>query len=123
MLPTPTADAVKDRSKRYAHGGMHLSMAAKMLPTPRAAEWKGTGPLGSKSHSHRASRGYLDATMQEMTGQTGRLNPRFVEWMMGVPPGHTDFDASAMPSSRRSPKSSAARSASTGGGECTTTPA
>lgn len=58
-------------------------------PTIRASEWKGTGPLGSKSHNHRASLGYLDAVAQERTGQTGRLNPSWCEWLMGVPHGWT----------------------------------
>lgn len=103
MLPTPTADSAVNRQSRYAQGGMPLTMAARLLPTPRASEWRGTGPLGSKSHLHRLSRGYLDATMQERSGATGRLNPRFVEWMMGFPPGWTEVDspASATPSSRK----------------------
>lgn len=70
--------------------GLNLAQWAALLPTPRASEWKGTGPLGSKSHLHRVSRGYLDATMQELSGTSGRLNPRFVEWVMGFPLGFTD---------------------------------
>lgn len=62
-----------------------------LLPTPRAAEWKGTGPIGSKSHLHRVLRRYLDATMQAKTGKSGQLNPQFVEWMMGFPDGWTDI--------------------------------
>jgi hypothetical protein len=79
-----------------------------LLPTPRASEWKGTGPIGSRSHLHRLARGYLDATMQEHSGKTGRLSPRFVEWMMGYPPDWTNLDSpgSATPSCRSSSKSS-----------------
>ena len=137
MLPPPPAASATNRQTRYAQGGMPLTMAAqllptptagdatgsgsrntptskahpgvsltdwalgdggkgrRMLPTPRAAEWKGVGPIGSKSHLHRLSRGYLDATMQERSGATGRLNPRFVEWMMGFPPGWTEVDSPA----------------------------
>ncbi len=103
LLPTPDTERGGKPGNGRQSGRSLVAMAKRgLLPTPRAAEWKGTGPLGSKSHLHRVSRGYLDATMQEATGRTGRLNPRFVEWMMGFEPGHTDFDVSAMPSSRKS---------------------
>ena len=32
-----------------------------LFGTPRASEWKGCGPVGSKSHAHRLQRDYLDA--------------------------------------------------------------
>lgn len=37
----------------------------------------------------------------------GALNPTWVEWLMGFPPGWTDLGPSATPSSRRSPSTSA----------------
>ena len=60
-------------------------------PTPRASEWKGVGPIGSKSHQYRLDRKYLDATVQEAEQKTGQLNPTFVEWLMGWPLGWTDL--------------------------------
>lgn len=129
LLPTPTASDAYGAGSRNtatskAHPGLSLTdwargdggggrggapkarRAGSLLPTPRATEWKGTGPIGSKSHSHRLSRGYLDATMQEATGTSGRLNPRFVEWMMGFPLDWTDPDCklSATQLCRRSSK-------------------
>ena len=68
-----------------------------LWPTPRASEWKGTGPLGSKSHKHRLDRGYLDATVQERGQRTGKLNPTWIEWLMGYPLGWTDLEDSATP--------------------------
>ena len=62
-------------------------------PTPRASEWKGVGPLGSKSHQHRLAKGYLDATVQEREGMTGKLNPEWIEWLMGFPAGWTDLSS------------------------------
>lgn len=123
LLPTPTAGDCKASGSRNtagskAHPGVSLTDWARgdggkgrLLPTPRASEWKGTGPLGSKSHLHRLSHGYLDATMQELSGASGRLNPRFVEWMMGLPRDWTSLDSehSATPSFRKSSKSSGAR--------------
>lgn len=74
-------------------GGDNLATAAaRTWPTPRASEWKGTGPLGSKSHQHRLDRFYLDATVQDAEQASGPLNPDWVEWLMGLPIGWTDPD-------------------------------
>ena len=66
-----------------------------LWPTPRASEWKGTGPLGSKSHNHRLEKGYLDATVQERNQVSGSLNPAWVEhYLMGYPRGWTNLETS-----------------------------
>lgn len=62
-----------------------------LWPTPRASEWKGVGPLGSKSHEYRLAKGYLDATVQDREQRTGALSPDWVEWLMGLPIGWTDI--------------------------------
>lgn len=63
-----------------------------LWPTPRASEWKGTGPIGSASHEYRVDRHYLDATVQEAEHASGPLNPTWVEWLMGFPIGYTDLE-------------------------------
>jgi hypothetical protein len=73
-----------------------------LWPTPRASEWKGTGPIGSSSHQHRLSRSYLDATVQDREQTSGPLNPPWVEWLMGWPVGATDCGHSATESCPRS---------------------
>ena len=83
---------------------VNLEDTARLWGTPRASEWKGTGPPGSASHKHRLGRHYLDAQSEDFhhrpmiekpgqkssdSGQTSprlQLNTRFVEWMMGLPP-------------------------------------
>ena len=89
MWPTPTVYGNNNRHGITSKAGDGLATAAKMYPTPRASEWKGTGPLGSRSHKYRVDRQYLDATVQEMEQTTGRLNVEFVEWLMGYPIGLT----------------------------------
>jgi hypothetical protein len=94
------ADTVRASTEQPAtpHGSPSL------WPTPRASEWKGTGPIGSSSHQHRVSRGYLDATVQDREQSSGPLNPAWVEWLMGWPAGATDCGHSATascPKSRR----------------------
>jgi len=101
--PTPGAQDAKWRDTphtaqlRKEQGnqlGLHAAVILEeqeVFPTPRASEWKGTGPLGSKSHEYRLDRGYLDATVQERGQTTGPLNPTWVEWLMGWPTGWTDL--------------------------------
>lgn len=89
MWPTPQAAVHKNMDT--ARQPM-LSSEVKLWPTPRASEWKGTGPLGSKSHNHRLEKGYLDATVQERGQVSGSLNPAWVEWLMGYPEGWTDLN-------------------------------
>lgn len=73
-----------------------------LLPTPRASEWKGCGPKGSKSHSHWLSHFYLSAVVTD----SGKLNPTFAERMMGFPTGWTACEPSATQLSLKSPNSS-----------------
>ena len=61
-----------------------------LWPTPRQSDYKGTGPLGSKSHKHMLDRRYLEATVQDNEQRSGGLNPRWVEWLMGWPPEWTN---------------------------------
>ena len=46
-----------------------------LLGTPRASEWKGTGPVGSKSHTYRLDRDYLDAQALELQEHQQKLLP------------------------------------------------
>jgi hypothetical protein len=66
--------------------------AGFVLPTPRASDCKGSGPIGSKSYKHMVQKKYLCAVIQQHSGQSGKLNPSFVEWMMGFPPGYTELN-------------------------------
>ena len=93
--PTPTRDHYSRRT-RYAQGGFPLSMAVRLWPTPRASEWKGSGPKGSKNQKYRLKKRYLDGTVLEgqPDGAGGKLNPVWVEWLMGFPPGWTDISTS-----------------------------
>lgn len=86
---------------RRLNAGRHTSANECLSwPTIRASEYKGCGPLGSKSHIYRVSKFYLDAVAQERTGQTGRLNPSWCEWLTGVPIGWTGCASSETESSQ-----------------------
>ena len=87
-------------SQRLNVARLTSGSACSSWPTIRASEYKGCGPLGSKSHKHMNNRSYLCAVAQERTGQTGRLNPSWCEWLMGVPIGWTGCGSLAMELSR-----------------------
>ena len=62
-----------------------------LWPTPRASEYKDSGPVGSKSHKHMKDRHYLCAEVKDQQKPTGKLNPEWVEWLMGYPEGWTEL--------------------------------
>ena len=63
LLPTPRAtDGTKGGpNQRGSSGDLMLPSAVALMGTPRASEWKGSGPVGSKSHEHMLSHEYLCA--------------------------------------------------------------
>ena len=101
LWPTPQAfDAQRGpiSEERYQKklGGPSLISEVqhrqKMWPTPRASEWKDTGPVGSKSHTHMDKRDYLCAKVKDPEQPKGALNPDWVEhYMMGYPYGWTNL--------------------------------
>ena len=91
MLPTPTTDSAMNRKENYKQGGTPLSVAVnKMLPTPTAQIIK---------HSHKKEywdKRIKDGRQEDLSmvihghnGMTSRLNPQFVEEMMGFPENWT----------------------------------
>lgn len=89
ILPTPKTTEHRQPSD-HGEGSPDLKtwidkLGAAMLPTPRESEWKGVGGIDSKSHTHRVEKQYLDATIQELAGETSQLSPLFVAEMMGFP--------------------------------------
>ena len=120
MWPTPREGSEERYESRARRKGHNVAMsylesavdwvenfAPEMWPTPRASEYKDTGPVGSKSHKHMDARDYLCAKVKDPKQPNGSLNPTWVEWLMGYPTGFTVLKDWATPSSRRSrPKSS-----------------
>jgi len=65
-------------------------VAQSMWPTPTARDYKG----GRKPETLEASgRGATNSLNDALTcqGQSGSLNPTWVEWLMGFPSGWTDL--------------------------------
>jgi hypothetical protein len=97
MLPTPQATDYRDKSTSKSwesKGGVNFSLGnpqiRAMLPTPRVGgqeDYK----TRNKRQGHQKAMTYLEANIQYQTGQTSRLNPRFVAEMMGFPPNWTEL--------------------------------
>ena len=89
--PTPTCDSATDRSSRYAQGGMPLTMAVKMWPTPQASDNRDRGNASTPAIQRRIEKGKQVMLSMCVSSENGRLNPDWVEWLMGWPIGHTDL--------------------------------
>ena len=94
--PTPDANCEnrgtsKDPTAKTRPSGaqkqLSLNDAVKMYSTPTARDWKDNG----KSPAELARN---SETLASQAG--GKLNPMWVEWLMGWPIGWTDLDVSGM---------------------------
>jgi len=103
LWPTPTVKGNYNRAGLSSKSGDGLATAVARFPTPSANDWKGSSKAGQR-------RGQLTDPAMGAIPAGGALNPTWVEWLMGFPPGWTVCAASATPSSRRSRKSSGGRS-------------
>lgn len=84
--PTPTANGVQGRNKKYSQGGTPISLAVKLYPTPTANDAKNATLPPSQCDRDSVP----GALMRE--GITGSLNADWVEWLMGYPERWTDID-------------------------------
>ena len=129
--PTPTAVVSNDgesvesflaRQKKWAHkyhNSVPLTIKAKSWATPTARDHKdGTNPSEKAPTNSLPGRQAPRVTGQISQSTSGqRLNPLFVEWLMGFPPGWISFELSAMP---LSPTRQPSRSETSSGGSLET---
>jgi hypothetical protein len=101
--PTPTArlgDSQRQPSQELAsrryfdQKRRDLDDAVAIWPTPTANDWKGAGYQNDRG----AERPTLTGAARSSIGggpkraSSGYLNPAWVEWLMGFPPGWTDLE-------------------------------
>jgi DNA (cytosine-5)-methyltransferase 1 len=93
IWPTPQARDWKGPSGRSLKGTeTDLPMAVQKWPTPTASSW---GNEGSRNmlDKHVQSGTITEQDKRAMTaGNGGKLNPTWVEWLMGFPTGWTDLE-------------------------------
>lgn len=108
-FPTPlSSDAIRMRyseeslrkvGMRRTHGeykkaGCNLSEYVAVFPTPQATSWGCSGARAKLKDLE--THGVITETERKgmQAGNGGKLNPTWVEWLMGFPLGWTDLDAS-----------------------------
>jgi hypothetical protein len=95
MWPTPTVCGNHNRKGLSASSGDGLATIVKQRTWPTATATASKG--WSKNHRRANSDDRLDYTVERENFQPGqqtppmRLNPDWVEWLMGWPIGHTDL--------------------------------
>ena len=109
MYPTPTQDSASERTKKYKQEGTPLPMAVKMFPTPtvgceeggeqseRVEQTKSGGFILRKKNNPQMTFGaklsdamiYLEKKDKK---PGGKLNPTFVEFLMGYPMDWTKIE-------------------------------
>jgi hypothetical protein len=117
--PTPTTQEIEHPNATWNKNGRRVSSSGtthsmgladaknvRLWPTPTASSWGSTGHramLQAKVENGTIS----EADKQQMTsGNGGKLNPEWVGWLMGFPPGWINLEDSETPSSLKSPNSS-----------------
>lgn len=98
FLPTPVAmDAGSGRFNTSTSSGSKprptLAMMARknLWPTPQASDNKDRGNLSTPAIARRVEIGKQVSLSMCVSSENGRLNPEWVEWLMGWPIGHTDL--------------------------------
>lgn len=108
MLPTPDMNMGargemkewKPRRPSGHHASLTLNDAVRMIDTPSASMYKGSG-------SNKTVRNRTDYAIEKTRDgtKTGlKLQPAFVEWMMGFPEGWTEIPDSKLLEMRLSRK-------------------
>jgi DNA (cytosine-5)-methyltransferase 1 len=118
MWPTPTVDDASNVNPKPNRFRGLVAAVNETWPTPTASDWKGRGPNskqqglsevvkyptplasggGGTGHWNKIENLYLDGQvtyeekMAMQAGNGGRLNPTWVEWLMGFPTGWTDLE-------------------------------
>lgn len=97
LWPTVKASDVEKCAGAHRGKADTLTSAVKLFPTPTRSDYRGPNLNPAKQGQAEPASGHA---LPAIVG--GQLNPLWVEWLMGYPPGWTELKASEMPSSRRS---------------------
>ena len=100
--PTPTVHGNHNRKGVSAKSGDGLATAVKMYPTATATATATMHKGWSPGHKRADTNDRLDYLIEREAFSHGqqtqqmRLNPLWVEWLMGWPLGHTDLQPLGM---------------------------
>ena len=99
LLPTPAASTggTTPNWQPFRKSGhraqLTLQQYVRMWPTPAARDYKGARLPETMAKTGRNPETNSLPDSVEFKGDIGRLNPTWVEWLMGFPIGHTDLNA------------------------------
>ena len=102
LLPTittqetehPEAELTQTGRRKSSNGNSHslnLADTVKMFPTVTTRDYKGGRKSETLEQSGRNETNSLNDMVNHLEGNTGQLNPLWVEWLMGYPIGWTDL--------------------------------
>tara|TARA_R110000764_G_C10692234_1_gene344002 strand:+ start:76 stop:483 length:408 start_codon:yes stop_codon:yes gene_type:complete len=104
MYPTPTtSDQYSASSPEYLEkkgrnpmtnqlrDAVRFIEEKKMFPTPSASDNRDRGNMSNPSLQRRLKIGKQLMLSQVVHPTSGKLNPNWVEWLMGYETGHTDL--------------------------------
>ena len=109
LLPTPRSAVIEEsyettmaRRKRSQNPKNNtktkpdsISQYLEMLPIPKARDWKDTGNMDNNKRMDNLGVTVWHKSEKATGKKTGyRLQPAFVEWMMGFPLGWSDIESS-----------------------------
>lgn len=89
LWPTPVSSDTGSRKSRYAQGGTPLSLAARTWPTPLRRDSR-TVKGAARSVNAMGTEPLITEVAKEEGLESGRLNPDWIEWLMGWPLGWSD---------------------------------
>lgn len=91
LWPTPTVCGNYNRKGASKTSGDGLATAVKKWPTPQASDNRDRGNMSTPAIARRIAKGKQVMLSMSVSASNGRLNPDWVEWLMGWPIGHTDL--------------------------------
>jgi len=94
MWPTPTTDDASNvNPKPNRFRGLVAAVNETMWPTPKSSDYK-AAVIWPKEKTHSRDMALRETIAErEPSAIGGKLNPTWVEWLMGFPTGWTDLEA------------------------------
>jgi hypothetical protein len=99
-LNEPTLEHTQHRANTMTRG-LPLSQVVRLYPTPSASDNRDRGNMSTPAIKRRIAKGKQVMLSMSVSETSGRLNPTWVEWLMGFPLGWTVLKHWATRSSRK----------------------
>lgn len=94
--PTPTVSGNYNKKGSSKTSGNGLATEVNMFPTPQASDNRDRGNLSSGAVLRRMEKGKQISLSQSVSKENGRLNPEWVELLMGWPRDWTSLVATGI---------------------------